>query len=117
MQLILRAGTGGNISPSFYYSWKMPNDTGGDFYRDNIANCNMSIVTWNDPIIQEPGDMVGPTIQGIQMLIDKDPARALGHWLQMREGQQYQDRVPRVFPIPAVRPDAPRGRQGQRPGR
>src|SRR5438046_2356177 len=30
-QLVLRAGTGTNINPSFYYSWKMPGDTGGSF--------------------------------------------------------------------------------------
>ena len=41
-QLILRAATGNNIKPSFYYSWKMPNDVGGDFFRENIANCNQS---------------------------------------------------------------------------
>ena len=31
--IILRAGNGNNIEPSFYYSWKMPGDTGGDFYE------------------------------------------------------------------------------------
>src|SRR5206468_3441611 len=67
-QLTLRAGTGDNINPSFYFSWKMPGDTGGDFYRDNIANCNQSIMTRGTPIIQEPGDKSGPTIQGIQAL-------------------------------------------------
>ncbi|MGE0445177.1 MAG: pilus assembly protein TadG-related protein, partial [Vicinamibacterales bacterium] len=38
--LTIRAGTGNNISPSMYWSWKMPGGTGGDYYRDNIANCN-----------------------------------------------------------------------------
>ena len=40
---MLRAGTGNNIEPSFYYSWKMPGDVGGDFYRENIADCNTDI--------------------------------------------------------------------------
>ena len=71
--LVLRAGTGGQINPSFYYSWKMPGDTGGNFYRDNIANCNQSIMRWGDLITQEPGDKSGPTIQGIEDLIAKDP--------------------------------------------
>ena len=39
--LTLRAGTGNNIEPSFYFSWVMPGgEIGGDFYRENIANCN-----------------------------------------------------------------------------
>jgi hypothetical protein len=54
-RLVLRAGSGGNITPSFYYSWKMPGEIGADFYEENIANCNMSVVKWNDKIIQEPG--------------------------------------------------------------
>ena len=41
--------------------------------RDNIANCNQSVMTRGNTIIQEPGNMSGPTISGIQALIDKDP--------------------------------------------
>ena len=72
-QLTLRAGTGDNVNPSFYFSWKMPGDTGGNFYRDNIAACNQSVIVRGTQIIQEPGDKSGPTVQGIQALIDKDP--------------------------------------------
>src|SRR4030095_9622851 len=76
-KLTLRAGTGDNINPSFYYSWKMPDDVGGDFYRENIAHCNQSRMVY-DPahptiMIQEPGAKAGPTLQGIQDLIDQDP--------------------------------------------
>jgi Putative Flp pilus-assembly TadE/G-like len=103
-QLTLRAGTGGNIRPSFYYSWKMPGDVGGDFYRDNIANCNMSIVTWNDPIVQEPGDKTGPTIQGIQMLIDKDPLARWDTGCKCVKDSNTSGQSPRVFPIPLYDP-------------
>jgi hypothetical protein len=71
---ILRAGSGNNIEPTFYYSWKMPGDTGGDFYRDNISGCNTSSIPMNSPMVQEPGNMMGPTIQGVQMLLDQDPS-------------------------------------------
>ncbi len=105
-QLTLRAGTGANINPSFYFSWKMPGDTGGDFYRDNIANCNQSIMKRTDIIIQEPGDKSGPTIQGIQMLVDKDP----GAFWEPKPGCNCVRGSafaisPRVFPIPLYDPE------------
>ena len=104
MTLVLRAGTGSNINPSFYYSWKMPGDTGGNFYRDNIANCNQSTIHWNDLIIQEPGDMSGPTIQGIQALIDKDPGAYWDTSCVCVKGSSYGGSSPRVFPIPLYDP-------------
>src|SRR5439155_307125 len=103
-QLTLRAGTGDNINPSFYFSWKMPGDVGGDFYRDNIANCNQSVIIRGKKIIQEPGDKSGPTIQGIQALIDKDP---LAHWdtgCKCVKGSAFAV-SPRVFPIPLYDPE------------
>jgi hypothetical protein len=98
---ILRAGSGNNIEPTFYYSWKMPGDTGGDFYRDNIANCNTSTIPMNSPMVQEPGNMMGPTIQGVQMLLDQDPS---AYW----DGSKVVSplgKSPRVFPIPLYDPD------------
>jgi Flp pilus assembly protein TadG len=102
-QLVLRAGTGGNITPSFYYSWKMPGDTGGNFYRDNIETCNTSVVRFQDPIIQEPGDMSGPTIQGIQALIDQDPNTTWDTNCTCVTGSKFGN-SPRVFPIPLYDP-------------
>jgi len=103
MALTLRAGTGGNIVPSFYYSWKMPGDTGGDFYRDNIANCNNSVIKYGDPIVQEPGDMMGPTIQGIEALIAKDPGARWDTSCNCVKDSAFGT-SPRVFPIPMYDP-------------
>ena len=75
-RLMIRAGTGNNIYPSFYFSYVgggLSNDRGGDDYRWNIANCNTYIMGFGDLMTQEPGDKSGPTIQGVQDLIDKDP--------------------------------------------
>jgi Flp pilus assembly protein TadG len=103
-QLTLRAGTGDEVNPSFYFSWKMPGDTGGDFYRDNIASCNQSKVHFNDPIIQEPGNMVGPTVQGVQMLIDQDPGARWDTSCRCVLGSAFGTNSPRVFPIPLYDP-------------
>lgn len=101
--MVIRAGTGGNIEPSFYYSWAMPGGTGGSWYRDNIAGCNDTEVTLGMDIIQEPGSMVGPTNAGIDDLIAMDPS---AYW------DTANNRVvstmhpsPRVFPIPLFDPD------------
>ena len=99
---ILRAGTGTNIEPTFYFSWKMPGDTGGDFYRDNISGCNTATIPMNSPMVQEPGNMVGPTTQGVQLLLDQDPG---AYWdsSQKRVISTF-GKSPRIFPIPLYDP-------------
>jgi Flp pilus assembly protein TadG len=102
-ELVLRAGTGDQINPSFYYSWKMPGDVGGDFYRENIAACNQSIITFGTPIVQEPGDKTGPTIQGIEDLIARDPGAYWDTVCDCVKNSAFGT-SPRVFPIPLYDP-------------
>jgi hypothetical protein len=81
----------------------MPDDIGGNFYRENIAMCNSSMMHSGDKIIQEPGDKSGPTIQGIEDLIAKDPN---AHWdtgCNCVKGSAFPI-SPRVFPIPLYNP-------------
>ncbi|HXE81053.1 MAG TPA: pilus assembly protein TadG-related protein [Vicinamibacterales bacterium] len=77
MRLMIRAGTGNNIQPSFYYSYAMGGETGGSDYRWNIENCNTTVMGFGEDLLMEPGNMVGPTNQGIDALIAKDP---LAYW-------------------------------------
>jgi hypothetical protein len=102
--LMLRAGTGQQINPSFYFSWKMANDIGGNFYRQNIATCNNEIVTWGEPMIQEPGNKEGPTVQGITDLYNKDPYASWDDHCKCVVGSAYESQSPRVFPIPLYDP-------------
>jgi Flp pilus assembly protein TadG len=102
--LVLRAGNGNNIVSSFYFSLAMFTDTGGDDYRWNIANCNKHIYHWGDGLVQEPGDKEGPTIQGIEELIARDPG---AHWntaTNTVEGSAFGNHSPRIFPIPLFDP-------------
>jgi hypothetical protein len=104
VQLIIRAGTGNNIEPSMYFSWKMPgDDIGADFYRENISGCNHSKVKHGDLMIQEPGSMSGPTLQGIQDLIAKDPNARWNASLKKVENSAFGI-SPRVAPIPLYDP-------------
>ena len=101
--LMIRAGTGNNIEPSMYWSWKMPQDVGGDFYRENIATCNQAVFGYKSMMQPEPGAMSGPTGDGIDDLIAQDPN---ARW---DEGQKKVitdlHPTPRIFPIPLYDPD------------
>lgn len=105
-QLTIRAPTGEGIYVSFYFSIALGgmDGTGGDPYRWNIANCNQTIMTWGDRMYQEPGAMAGPTIQGLEELIAKDPN---AYWDTAKNdvaGSKYNGQSPRVFPIPLYDP-------------
>jgi len=110
MQLILRAGTGSNIEPTAYQSWSMPGNNGligGEWYRHNISGCNTQIITI-DPsnplfLTQEPGAMTGPTNQGVDELIARDPN---AHWdtgCRCVRGSNAPI-SPRVTPLPLYDP-------------
>jgi hypothetical protein len=102
--LTLRAGTGNNIQPSFYFSWVMPgSEIGGDYYRENIANCNKERLGRGLPITQEPGNKVGETNQGIDDLLFKDPTAHYDTTLHKVISDKSPS--PRVFPIPLFDPD------------
>jgi hypothetical protein len=106
--MILRAGTGSNISPSMYYSWKMPSDIGGDYYRNNISGCNTTVLSFSPTkpyyMIQEPGDMSGPTNQGIDDLIAKDPGATWDTSCKCVKGSKFGV-SPRVTPLPLFDPE------------
>jgi Flp pilus assembly protein TadG len=105
-KLVLRAGKTSNIESSFYFSLAMKGDDGGQDYRWNIANCNRSIYHWGDPLIQEPGAMEGPTIQGIEELIARDPGAVWDFGTKSVKNSAFGERQsPRVFPIPLYDPD------------
>ena len=106
-RLVIRAATGTNIQTSFYFSLAISGmgGTGGEDYRWNIANCNRSIMHWYDPLIQEPGAMSGPTIQGADELIAMDPGAYWDAGARDVRGSSYEGQSPRVFPIPLYDPE------------
>jgi Flp pilus assembly protein TadG len=101
--LTIRAGTGNNVSPSFYFSWAMEGGTGADWYKENIAGCNQAKFTYGAEMTAEPGNMVGPTTQGIDDLIAKDPD---AYWDTATNSlKTSMHPSPRVFPIPLYDPE------------
>jgi Flp pilus assembly protein TadG len=105
-RLEIRAGNDTNITVSFYFSLALgkPPITGGSEYDWNIANCNTTIYHWGDPLTQEPGAMVGPTISGAELLIAKDPNTRWDAATKKVVGSAFGNKSPRVFPIPLYDP-------------
>ena len=74
-QIVLKSnGGGGGLNPSWYYPWRPPGQSGGSDYRTNVSGCvDPSILFYAGITVEtEPGNMVGPTLQGFKDLIDKD---------------------------------------------
>jgi hypothetical protein len=101
--LMIRAGTGNNVAPSFYFSWAMPGGTGANWYEENISGCNPSVMHFGEWLTAEPGNMVGPTNHGVDDLIDQDPG---AYWDDDTNSvvSDYHP-SPRVFPIPLYNPE------------
>ena len=91
------------MSPSFYNPWDLPGSSGADDYRDNIANCNTAVIPIGDPMIAEPGNMVGPTVQGTDDLVAKDPGAYWDTSCNCVKGSAYGI-SPRVAVIPVYDP-------------
>lgn len=75
-------------SPGIFLPWRLPpdddaeectrggggeNDAGAATYRNNICSCNTSDIQLGQEYDIQPGNMVGPTWQGVSELIDADP--------------------------------------------
>jgi hypothetical protein len=102
MELLIRAGTGNNIMPSFYFSYAIGGITGGDEYRWNIANCNTTLMGFGDLLLMEPGNMVGPTNDGIDDLLALDPG---AYWDTVNNRVvSTMNPSPRVVAIPVYDP-------------
>ncbi|MBN1894449.1 hypothetical protein JW906_08135 [bacterium] len=110
--VVLKAGDKGapGTNPSFYYPICFPpvnrGDpiTGASIYEYHIVNGTDCTVSIGDEILVEPGNMVGPTRQGVDALIAMDPQAA---WDGTRvTGSLYPDMTsPRIIKIPLYDPD------------
>jgi hypothetical protein len=103
LRIRLKANNTTKVAPSFYNPWAIPGSTGADDYRDNISDCNTAVIPIGAPMTPEPGNMVGPTAEGAQALIDKDPHAYWDDGCQCVRGSVYA-RSPRVAVIPVYDP-------------
>ena len=109
-------------SPGIFYPWRLPiaegqekcdkgggggGSTGAAVYRQNICSCNSTPIELGVPYDVEPGNMVGPTWQGVDELISEDPN---AYWDPVQErvmNSTYQDNwmdSPRVVKVGMIDP-------------
>ena len=73
LEIVLKADNNSKITASFYNPWDLPGSTGASDYRANIDGCNTAVLPIGASMTPEPGNMVGPTKQGTDGLVAKDP--------------------------------------------
>jgi hypothetical protein len=80
--------------------------TGGDYYREWIATCSPYPIAVGDSLQLEPGNMVGPTDQGVDELIALDPT---AYWDEERRtiGGSAFGLSPRAIKVPFFDPTRP----------
>jgi hypothetical protein len=99
-EVVIKAGQGSQIAPSYYYPYAMGQNEGADWYRENIEGCNRDLMKPGDLLRAEPGNMSGPTKQGVEALIAQDPT---AYW----DGSRVVSKMhpsPRVVTIPVFDP-------------
>jgi Flp pilus assembly protein TadG len=118
LQLELKVGSKDDFqyASGWFSALALFDSKGGADYRDNIKGCVGTVYKVGDelPIDTEPGEMVGPTMQGTETdddsLINQDPG---AHWVDPDgsgpepghiEGSAFSV-SPRIVAIPLVNPD------------
>ena len=61
------------MQPGQFYALRMGDSAGGNDYRTNIATCPADVLTCQQTYGLEPGNMIGPTIQGVNDLTGTPP--------------------------------------------
>lgn len=112
--VILKHDNDGKVSPGIYHPITIPgNGTGADRYREAISQGPCADFAWDSRIVPEPGNMVGPTQQGMEDLIAMDPTaewdpvnRCINHVDETGQRSQCNDSAsPRIGAIPLYDPD------------
>jgi hypothetical protein len=113
--LVLKTGNPHDqVSPGWFQPVVLtPGQVGGNNYRNNIANCNATVIGPGTVLQVEPGNMIGPTRQGMADLIAQDPGASWNTSLNgglggIQGGCQAAGtctKSPRVVAIPVYNPD------------
>jgi len=72
LEVVLKASNETKVTASWYNPWDLPGSSGADDYRANIGGCNSALLHPGETMTPEPGNMVGPTAQGMRDRIDLD---------------------------------------------
>ena len=117
LEIALKNNNQNKVSPSVYNPYDPPGSTGGSDYRNNIANCNTTVLKLGDWLVPETGNMVGPTQQGVNDLIAEDPGAYWDTSCNCVKGSdpKYGGQSPRIGRVPLYNPTV--YGQGQQSGK
>jgi Flp pilus assembly protein TadG len=122
LQITLKIGDSNDrLSSGWFQALNLPNSPGSGngaaAYEANISQCNPTAFAIGDTVQvdNKPGDMVGPTKQGVQALADLDPDAYWDPTLKSIKGScapgicgdnKYYASSPRIVPVPLMNIDA-----------
>ena len=89
------------IAPSDFYAVDLIDSTGGSDYRTNIGKCVNVTTAIGEELTVDPGNMVGPTKQGVGDLIAEDPGAS---WNGKKVVGSAYAASPRIVPIAMFSP-------------
>ena len=109
LKLTLKQGASNDpsaLASGWFMPLAFPNDKGGDDFRDNIAGCypTPAYVGGTFKTQTEPGNMIGPTKQGVNLLIERDPGASWDTSTNKVIGSAFAV-SPRIVPIPLINVD------------
>jgi Flp pilus assembly protein TadG len=104
LELVLKANNTTKITSSFYNPYDLPGSVGASDYRNNIGGCNPAKIHINDDLPPENGNMVGPTQQGTQALVDRDPNARWDTSCNCVKDSAFGSYSPRIVIIPVYNP-------------
>jgi hypothetical protein len=114
--IVLKVGDSNDaIAPGIFYPVDFPpiNNpdgekplTGGSWYRQWIAGCAQFVIGIGDELQLEPGNMVGPTMHGMDDLIAQDPGAYWDGASKSIKGSAY-GKSPRIGLVPIFDPMLP----------
>jgi len=109
-QFTLKPGNPQNaLAPGQFYAIAMGESTGGAAYRDNISTCSQYQLFCQQSYMVEPGNMIGPTAQGVRELIGPDPDTYVDIGQYQRGDGTIGDTSPQLISMPVWDPCAMAG--------
>jgi Flp pilus assembly protein TadG len=118
LQLTLKIGDSKDrLSSGWFQALNLPGSNGGNDYRNNIRGCHPATFAIGDTldVDSKQGNMVGPTKQGVDDLVDVDPGAYWDVASKSIKGScapgtcadgKYYTHSPRIVPVPLVDLDA-----------
>ncbi len=89
------------MQPGQFYAVRMADSAGGNDYRTNIATCSTDVITCQQTYGLEPGNMIGPTLQGVNQLTGTpaDTYMGIGEYLDSQGNMSDTSRSLIIAPL------------------